>query len=303
MKRLGDLIIKQSKVLLENKQQAILCAVAFSILPFASWLSVALVALVTLRKGAKYGFEVLLPALVFHSVPLMMLVPLDSVLINTLITYIPCFIAALVLRKTVSLQMVSGALFLQILALTAFVQAVAPNFILNQFEQFKSILLQYQDYQVLFNSSTEGINTLILAQLFFGIQILSVILSTVVSLMCARSVQAKLFMPGAFRDELLAFRSGKIAFLLLLGVSIAAYFQIAIAITLLPFVLSYFAVSGFGLAYFILARKRQVRIAVLLILLILLKPTFVLFAYLVLGTSDSLVNFRLYLPARVREST
>ena len=70
-----------------------------------------------------------------------------------------------------------------------------------------------------------------------------------------------------------------------------------------PLVFCYFLVSGFGLAYFILARKRQVRVVILLFLLILLKPTFVLFAYIIFGSLDSLFNFRLYLPARVREST
>src|SRR5437879_6398072 len=108
MMRAGEYMFKLYKTLLDNKQQAILFAVIFSVLPFASWLSVALVSLVTLRKGAKSGFDVMLPALVVHSVPLMMLVPLESAVINTLITYIPCFLAALTLRKTISWQSVAG---------------------------------------------------------------------------------------------------------------------------------------------------------------------------------------------------
>ena len=45
----------------------------------------------------------------------------------------------------------------------------------------------------------DGISTLILAQLFFGIQILSVIVSAMISLMFARSIQSKLFIPGGFK--------------------------------------------------------------------------------------------------------
>jgi hypothetical protein len=303
MMRAGNFIIKHSKLLLENKQQAILYAVILSIIPFASWLSVALVTLITLRKGAKPGFEVLLPALVVHSVPLMMLVSLESAFVNTLVAYIPCYIAAICLRKTMSWQMVCGVFLAQALIGFLSIQLLAPDFVVDQFNQFKSILAQYQEYQHLVDSSTDGINSFILAQLFFGIQILSVIISAMISISFARSIQSKLFIPGAFRDELLGFRSGRLSFLVLMGVSVASYYEIPFAINLLPAVLCYFLISGFSLAYFILARKRQVRVAILLFLLILFKPSFVLLAYIVFGSLDSLFNFRLYLPARVREST
>jgi len=264
MMRAGDFIIKHSKLLLENKQHAILYAVVLSILPFASWLSVALVSLVTLRRGGKAGFEVMLPALVVHSVPLMMLVPLESALINTLVSYLPCYMAAICLRKTVSWQTVSGVFFIQALIGFLLIHFIAPDFIANQFSQFKNILVQYQEYQHLLDSNTDGISSLILAQLFFGIQILSVIVSAMISLMFARTIQAKLFIPGGFKEEVLGFRSGKISFLILIAVSIASYYEIPLAINLLPLVLSYFLVSGFSLAYFILARKREVRVFILL---------------------------------------
>ena len=301
--RAGDFIIKHSKALLENKQHAILYAVILSILPFASWLSVALVMLVTLRKGAKSGFEVMMPALVIHSVPLMMLVPVDSALINSLVAYIPCYLAAISLRKTMSWQVVSGVLFIQAFIGFSVLQLLAPDFIMEQFNQFKSLLIEYKEYQTLVNNSTDGLSSFILAQLFFGLQILSVIVSAAISLLFARSVQSKLFLPGAFKDELSEFRSGRLSFLILVVVSIASYFEIPLAINLLPLILSYFLVSGFSLAYFILARKNQVRVVVLLFLLILFKPSFVLLAYIVFGSLDSLFNFRLYLPTRVREST
>jgi hypothetical protein len=302
MMRAGDFIIRQSKALLENKQYAIVCASIISILPFASWLSVALVALITLRKGAKSGFEVMLPALIIHSVPLMMLVPVESALINTLVAYIPCYIAALSLRKTAHWQMVFGVFFLQALIGFLLIQFLVPDFVIDQYAQLKKIVTHYEEYQQLFDTSTGGLSSFILAQLFFGIQILSVIVSAIVSLMFARSIQAKLFMPGGFKQELIDFRSDKISFLVLLGISIASYYEISFALNLLPLLLCYFLISGFSLAYFVLARKKQVRVFILLCLLILLKPNFVLFAYIVFGSLDSLFNFRLYLPTRVKES-
>jgi hypothetical protein len=303
MMRTGNFILRQSKNLLENKQQAIMFAVLFALLPFASWLSVALVLLVTLRRGAKAGFEVMLPALVIHSVPLMMLVSVESALINTLIIYVPCYLAALVLRSTTSWQTVFGVFFLQALIGFLVIHLCAPDFILDQFNQFKNLLGQFQEYKQLLDAGTDGINTFVLAQLFFGIQILSVVVSALISLIFARSIQAKLFVPGGFSSELLAFRSGRFSFLILMAVSIASYFEISYAINVLPLVLSYFLVSGFALAFYALARKRQLRIMTLLVLLIFLKPFFVLFVYVLLGALDSLFNFRLYLPVRVREST
>ncbi|MBI2786099.1 MAG: hypothetical protein HYX60_07270, partial [Legionella longbeachae] len=270
----GNYITKQCKAILESKQQAIIYAVVFSILPFASWLSVALVTLVTLRKGAKPGFDVLLPALVIHSVPLMMLVPLSSALINTLIAYLPCYFAALILRKTESWQVVFGVFLIQAFFGCLIVQLIVPGFIVDQFGQIKAVLTQYHE---LVETSLNGINSLILAQLFFGIQILSVFVSALISLLFARSMQAKLFLPDGLRNELTAFRSGKVSFLILVGLCLAFYYEIPLAINIFPMMLSYFLISGFGLVYFIFSSKRKVKVFILLMLLILLKPTLILF--------------------------
>jgi hypothetical protein len=115
-------------------------------------------------------------------------------------------------------------------------------------------------------------------------------------------IQARLFIPGGFDKEVQNFRSGKISFIVLIVVALASYYEIYWGISLLPLILSYFLISGFNLAFNILAKKRQVTIAVLLFLLILLKPSLVLFAYIIFGTLDSLINFRLYLPSATRES-
>jgi hypothetical protein len=94
-----------------------------------------------------------------------------------------------------------------------------------------------------------------------------------------------------------------LALVILIGISYAAYAHIPFGINLLPMVLCYFLLSGFNLVFFILAEKRQVKVGALLFLLILLKPSFVLFAYILFGSLDSIFNFRLYLPERAREST
>lgn len=302
MMRIGELIINQSKKVLESKQYAIFCAALLSVLPFASWLSVALVVLVTLRKGGKLGLEVLIPALIIHSVPLLMLVPVTSALINTIIAYVPCYFAALVLRKNANWQAVVGVFFLQALIAFVLTQCLLPKLAVIQFTQFKLMLAQYSEYKEFIETSLQGINSWDLAQLFFGIQILSVVVSSLISLVFARFVQAKLFVPGGLKAELVDFRGGKLAFLVFLAISLASYNELAFAINLLPLTLCYFLLAGLNLSYFALAPKLQFKAVILLFLLIMLKPTFVLFAYIVFGLLDSLFNFRLYLPSRAKES-
>lgn len=303
MMRVGNFVLKQSQTILENKQYAMLCAVLFSIIPFASWLSIAIVALVTSRKGAKSGFEIMLPALVIHSVPLLMLVPLNSVLINSLLAYLPCYIVALCLRKTANWSVVFGGFFIQACVYVVLINVFAPDFVLTQLNQFKMIIGQNQEYQQLLSTVSERISDSLLAQLFIGIQILSIVVSTMISLLFARSIQSRLFMPEGFREELRAFRSSKVAFFALVVISFASYYEIPGAISLMPLLISYFFISGFALTYCIFAGKRQKGVLLLLLLLIILQPTLVLFAYIVFGSLDSLFNFRLYLPTKVREST
>lgn len=302
MKRSGNFITNFYKTILENKQQAIMFAVIFSLLPFASWLAISLVCLITLRKGGKFGFEVMLPALVMHTVPLMMLLPLDSAVINTLLAFVPCYLAALTLRKTTSWQAVFGVILLQACIGFSLVQWVAPEFAVEQFKQFKILLNQFQEFEALGFKGTDELSSFLLAQLLFGLQILSVIVSSLISLMLARAIQANLFLPGGFAKELLEFRSGRLSFLALMGISIASYYGVSIAINVLPLILSYFFLSGFLVAYYTLAKKLQKKGLVLLLLLIALKPFFVFFAYIVFGALDSLFNFRLYLPVRAKES-
>ena len=302
MTRIGELILNQSKKVLENKQYAILCAVMLSIMPFASWLSVALIALVTLRKGAKHGFEVLFPAAVIHSAPLMMLVPVESALLNTVIAYVPCYFAALSLRKTTRWQAVSGVFFIQALIGFLLIQYALPNLAVEQFVHFKKMLTHYPEYQQFIENSTQDVSSKDVAQLFLGIEILGVVASALISLLFARFIQAKLFVPGGLKSELIEFRGGRFAFLILMGVSIASYYEYAFAINLLPLTLSYFLLTGFNLVYFVFARKWQIKTMVIMFLLIILQPTFMLFTYILFGLLDSLFNFRLYLPGRARES-
>lgn len=57
MLRLGELLRKQGHFLLENDHYALLYIAILALIPFATWLSVAIVALITLRKGWVSGLK------------------------------------------------------------------------------------------------------------------------------------------------------------------------------------------------------------------------------------------------------
>ncbi len=293
--RPGNFITRQSEVILENKQYAILCAALLSVLPFATWLSVAVVALVTLRKGAKVGFEILLPACIIHSVPLMMLVPVTSALINALVAYVPCYLAAISLRQTVNWQMVFATFLAQALVAFLLINLLIPDFVMDQLLQLKKIIGQYDEYQQLIGVALQQLSPDVLAHLFFGFQILSVIISSMISMMFARSLQARLFMPGGFANELMEFKANKLSCFILATTVTLAYIKIPVALNIIPLVLAYFLLAGLCLTYYILMQKRQRKLGLLLCLLTVFKPMFMLLTCMAVGVLDGLFNFRLYL--------
>lgn len=289
---MGNLILKQSKLMLEHKQQALWLAMVLSVVPFVSWLSVAIVALITLRKGARQGFEIMLPALVVHLIPLMMLVQWDSAVVNTVLEYLPCYAAALVLRQTAKWQYVFGAFVLQSLVCFALIQLFVPEFPAEQYQQFQELFAEYQD---IIRTASEGINVTTLEQLLVGLQLVGIMASSLFSLSFARSIQSKLFLPGGFSEELAAFRCGKWSLLLLVAVSVASYYGLALGLCLLPLTASCFFLSGVNLLVNISGKRKQMTLMTLLALLLFTRPMLILLAFIVIGSLDSIFNFRIYL--------
>ena len=63
MTLLNGFIRKQGLLLLDSNRHAMLHAVTLALLPFTAWLSVVIIAFVTLRKGWRDGGWLLLPVI------------------------------------------------------------------------------------------------------------------------------------------------------------------------------------------------------------------------------------------------
>lgn len=298
MSRLARVIHTQGNFLLENYWHAMLCAVVLALLPYTAWLASALIALVTLRKGWRNGGVILLAVMVAYLAFSVRGMTFSSAALNSVLTFMPCFIGACVLAITASWRMVA-VVFLTLVALLALlVQMGWPDLILTQFLMFKSVVNDFQadsNLLQLVNQAT-GLRQLTLANYLFGTMIVGLFFSSLLSLMVARLVQSQLYYPDGFRREMYDFRADKIDFVFLSIVIIGAYSSQLLAINLLPMFVFYFLLAGLSLGLNLLLKRKPLGAFLLLFTPLLFVPYVMLPIYLLFGTLDSLFNFRLYLP-------
>ena len=295
---LSGLIRKQGLLMLDNNRHAMLHAIALALLNYTAWLSLAIVALVTLRKGCREGGW-LLVLVTFANFMLSAFSASASIsLINALLTFMPGYLAACVLRLTVSWRAVAGLFFLQVLVAVLLLHLFVPEFIMAQYVYLQSVLREVQTDNALLafiNDKTVS-NQLVLASYFLGLQAVGVVFSASLSLACARFIQSQFFYPGGFRQEMLNFRGDKIGLLLLIILFIATSQQNVLAMSLLPMLIFYFLLAGLSLIFNIFAKQKPLRTLILLVATIVLMPFVMLPVYVIFGSLDSLFNFRLYLP-------
>ncbi len=297
MNRLSGFFRKQGQLMLDQPRYALTHAVVLAVLPYTAWLSVALIALITLRKGDAAGKKILVPALFAHfAISLISLSPTVATL-NTLLTFVPCYLAACLLRSTASWRAVSACFFVLLVLSVLIVQYMAPNFIMAQFLFIKSVLHEAQAdnaFLELINSKA-GLSSEFLANYLFGVQAAGVGLSALLSLMLARSVQSQLYYPGGFRAEMLSFRGNRIGFLLLVILLFTAWQGNILAMNILPTLILYFLLAGLSLALTILGQRNSLGLFLLLVVPLMFIPFIMVPIYLIIGTLDSLLNFRSYL--------
>lgn len=295
---------KQGKKILENNRYALLSAVFLVLFPYTTWASLAIIALVTLKKGWHDGALLLMPIATAYFGVLLIREPTIIAVINTFITFLPVYIAACVLGWSVSWRAVAG-FFLLLAGLCAFVlQMTLPDFITRQY-QYLIVAIEQARPDLLANvlKDTIQFNALSLANYFFGFQLISVVVSALLPLAIARNVQSQLYNPDGFRQEMFTLRGNKIGLLLLCLLLIAANQQQLVAMNLLPLMVFYFLLAGLSLSFQLLAEKKIRGRFLLLVAPLIVLPFVMLPVYVMIGSLDSLFNLRLYLPSNAGKTT
>lgn len=294
MKRIQAFWHKQATLILSRQPAAILYAVALSLLPYTNWLSVVIIALITLRKGWREGIVVLVPAVMAHWGCSLATLPMLVALLNTLILFLPCYVAACVLRLTTSWQGVAAFFFLCLCLVALLVQAFLPELIFTQYQYVIEVVKLSNKHSAMSEMLEQAthIDQQVIASFIFGVQLVSVVFSACLSLVMARSMQSRLFNPGGFRQEVLTFRVVKLGLIVGLIMTLSAVKHNVIALMLLPTIVLYFLLAGLSLSANALMRKNTRLVFVLLITPLFVMPFVMVPLYGTLGLLDGLFNLR-----------
>ena len=289
---------KQAELILSSQNKALLYAGILALLPYCTWLAMVVVALVTLRKGERQGGRVLLTVMLGHGCALLTSLPLYAAIFNTLIVFVPGYLAAYSLRITSSWRAVGAVLFLMVIISSIVIQQMVPDWVMSQFTFLQSLVQASQPDQVLTKwlNDTSGVPVLVIANYTLGIQLMSAVVSVWSAVMAARSLQSQLYYPEGFTQELLTFRGNRLSCIVMLLMCLAAWQWNVVAMNVLPVLILFYLLAGLSLcANFFMGKKSSRMMLVALILPLVFLPFVVLPLYIILGLLDSVFNIRLAL--------
>jgi len=286
---------KQAQYLLGNSFYALCLTAVLAVVPFAAWLSLAVVMFITLRKGAYDGFRLLCVGAVAAFIASVYSIDLPYADSITLITFLVGYLCALLLRSTASWNAVTSFIMVAAIVIISALPWLAPEFVIEQYRFLLEILKEAGQAEYFSQLVGEpALNQSLLADYLLGIKIFSIAMSVLASLSLARYMQSLLFYPGGFRKEILAFRASRTGMIFLIMAIIGAYKNNVTAMSCLPILVTYFMAAGMSLG-FNMIRKSDRMACILLFVPIFVVPYIMLPVYVLFGSLDSVFNFRLRL--------
>ena len=248
---------------LKGQSQAALVAATMAILgllvPPASWISAAAIVLVTLVNGSQRGLTTMGLALLGTAVFSYLIFSSPQIaIIFVLLVWLPAWLAAVVLRQTVSLAFSLQMLAALSLLVVVLLYALYPDF--GEFwrepldEMMIQLAQQSNEFSLQELKQTEDWVIKFLPGLFTS----SLMFGAMLSLFIGRWWQAVLYNPGGFAEEFQSLNLGKISALIALAIILIA---MAIAnvftFSLVTIVFVLYLVQGLSLLH-ALVRMRQV---------------------------------------------
>lgn len=288
------LLTQLSDKLLQKPQLIWIYVVVLALFPLTDWLSLALIALVTMRLGWYEGVRCFLAG----ATASMCLTEYSGESIEAFVTILPTYVftyaGACLLRKYGNWHYVIAGILSAIFLILLGVHWFIPDFFVSQYQAFLSVLEQIDPDklyipQLLGNNPANQIK---LAYYMFSVKLLGIFLSVMISLLLARSIQSQLFYPGGFKIELLSFRANKTGLLFLAVIGAGIYQHNVLAYCSLFICFTYFLIGGLSLAASILAHKQKIVIYTAIFLPLIIVPYITLPLYAVFGSIDSIFNLR-----------
>jgi hypothetical protein len=297
--------------LMNEPKYAWAATIPFSCFDAMSWIPLMILMILILRQGVKSTWNLMCANFVVHGLAIYYKEPSVYSWVNAFLDYIPGFLSAIVLMYMRSWLWVTYALisFSGMCALG--IAILIPDYALSQIHQTitaaKSLNLslpigslelfirQYQDFSV---------------HMLLGLQMLSAVFNASINLMMARSLQAQMFNPGGFEQEMLNIRGSRA----LLGISLVSMILVFalnrfLPLYILPTLMFYFFGVGMSIGVSVLLRQdilaffKRSRSQVLTLglgLASFVLPYFFIPTFILIGALDSVMNFRSLLIKRVK---
>lgn len=285
---------RPSELILKQEKYAFLLTALFVCIPFFMWVAVAIMCLVTLRKGYFNGSKILAVGILTST-----LFFYNDVytLVDAIIVLIIGYGSAALLRAKPSWDLVGISLLVSGLLGIYIIYLIYPAIIYEQLNMLIEVIKSIDDSNAVLETivATPTAKKDILAFYIFGIKALSLIFSAVTSLILARYIQSALFYPEGFRVEMRMFRAYKVT-LIIAGLTVLGLFnRYYLMIAFVPLIVSYFMMVGISLMFYFLDRKAT-KAGLFLLLPMVIIPYVMLPVYTFFGLLDCLFNFRLRLP-------
>lgn len=293
------IVLRALRQILVQERYALITVILLMLIPYSAWASMTVLSLVTLRRGWRQGIVLLIPAFTTHTLVSLSTVVWSVACIDALIRILPCFIAACILRATNSWKSVAVLLFGFAIIGAMALQIWMPQLIDAQFVYLQTVIRNMNSGQSLLDVwEARNIPSFVIANFLFGFQEMCLLTAIISPLLFARSLQAQLFYPGGFRQEMLNFRGDKYGVLVLLILIVASAQNHVLAMNALPLLLLIYSLTGLSLCSHVFSKMKPFKMAILLLLPFILLPVVALPFYILIGVIDSCFNFRLYLSSR-----
>lgn len=296
-----QLIKNFANYVLQSRKNAVLAAIVSRLIPFINGISPAIPCLVVLRKGAKEGGLVML----WSMLPIILVLWFSATrspqflspilwIYSIVGTALLPYLLALILRKTASWSaVIQTATILSVIAIVL-IHLIMPD--------IQALWLKQNIFPKNILTSVDKLQVSWIIKFATGIQATALIITTLVELLIARSIQASVFNPGQLRPELLGIRLDKTVVFLALSLVLAAAFNINFAQDCLPPILLMFWLASVSLlhASMTLWKLKTIWFSVvyLFILISFLYFQFLILILIALTCLDSFFNIRLYLSTK-----
>jgi len=287
-----------ARFILKGSSQAALVAATMAmvglILPPAAWISSAAIAVVTLVRGIRQGALVMAMAVIGSALFAALIFGVPHVaLYFALLTWLPVWILAVILKQTVSLAMcLQVGTAMSIMAVIV-IYALFPEFSELWREQFdvivKQIAAQSDAFQL---TELEQIKERVL-ELLPGIFASSLLFTTLLSLYIARWWQAGIYNPGGFSREYKSLNLGNLMGLFTVGLIIAAVLMATdVTYSLLLVVSSIYLMQGTAIMHAVFARKQLNAVWLYLVYVLMLFVPHIVVLLTIIGLMDTWIDIR-----------